>query len=55
MICGGLHDDYLEPPDIPAFSSDQKRPKKENFSDALAGAAVAICKALSPTPAGSGS
>lgn len=51
MIAGGLHDDYSQPPDIPAFSVDQKRAKKENISDAFTGAAVAICKALSPPPA----
>jgi hypothetical protein len=48
MICGGLHDNYTEPPDIPAFNSDRKRPKKDNVSEAFTGAAVAICKALSP-------
>ena len=48
MICGGLHDDYTVPPDIPVFSPERKKPRKENMSDALTGAAVAICKALSP-------
>ena len=47
MICGGLHDDYTEPPDIPAFSSC-KKPKKETMSDARTGAALAICNVLSP-------
>ena len=47
MICGGLHDNYMEPPDIPAFNVS-KRQKKENMSDVVSGAAVAICKALSP-------
>lgn len=47
MICGGLHDDYTEPPDIPAFSNC-KRQKRENTSDALTGAALAICNVLSP-------
>lgn len=51
MIAGGLHDDYVEPPDIPAFNLDRKRAKKENISDAFTGAALAICKALSPTTA----
>ena len=48
MICGGLHDDYDEPPNVPAFNLERKRPRRENVSDALAGAATAICKALSP-------
>ena len=45
MICG---DDYDEPPNVPAFNLEKKRPRRENVSDALAGAATAICKALSP-------
>lgn len=51
MICGGLHHDYDEPPDIPAFRPDRKWQKKDNLTDALSGAAIrtAMCKALSPT------
>lgn len=51
MICGGLHDSYDEPPDIPAFNSNRKRPRRESLSDALSGAATAIYKVLSPTSA----
>ena len=50
MICGGLHDDYDEPPDIPAFNPNKKKQKKDDLTNALSGAATAICKALtSPT------
>ena len=49
MISGGLHDSYDEPPDIPAFHPERKKPRKESLTDALSGAATAICKVLSPT------
>ena len=48
MICGGLHDDYDEPPDMPAFNPDRKRPRRESLTEAFTGAATAICKVLSP-------
>ena len=54
MICGGLHDDYDEPPDIPAFNPKKKQ-KKDDLSDALSGAATAICKALTSPSAGESS
>ena len=55
MISGGLHDDYEKPPDIPAFRP-LKRPRKDsNLSDALCGAATAVCRALSPGPSSAGS
>ena len=44
----GVHDDYDNPPECPAFSNvTPKRAHKESFSDAISGAAVAIVKALS--------
>ena len=56
MISGGLHDDYEKPPDIPAFHRPLKRPRKDNnLSDALCGAATAVCRALSPGPSSAGS
>ena len=55
MISGGLHDDYEKPPDIPAFHRPLKRPRKDNnLSDALCGAATAVCRALSPGPSSAG-
>lgn len=49
MICSDLHDDYDNPPDIPAFSSvTPKRPRKESLSDAITGAAVAFAQVLQP-------
>ena len=46
MIAAGIHDDYDKPPDIPAFSSKNKRARKETMSDCISGAAVAIVEAL---------
>ena len=45
MISAGIHDNYDEPPNIPAFSGS-KRAKKETLSDCFSGAAVAVMKAL---------
>ena len=45
MIAAGIHDDYDEPPDIPAFSKS-KRARKETVMDSISGAAVAIVEAL---------
>ena len=45
MIAGGIHDDYDEPPDIPAFSKS-KRARKETMSGCISDAAVAIVEAL---------
>ena len=44
MISSGLHDDYDNPPNIPAFSS--KRACKDSLSDTVSGASVAIVEAL---------
>jgi len=47
-IVSGVHSDYDNPPDCPAFSGTApKRARRESFSDAISGAAVAIVKALS--------
>ena len=47
-IVSGVHSDYDNPPDFPAFSGTApKRARTESFSDAISGAAVAIVKALS--------
>ena len=47
MICSNLHDDYDQPPDIPAFSgTTPKRPRKESLGGALTEVAVAITKAI---------
>ena len=47
MISSGLHEDYYEPPDIPAFSGNGcKRPRRDSLSDSLSGAAVAFASAL---------
>ena len=49
-ICGNLHDDLDQPPDLPAFRSNSETvtPKKRQhelaLSDALAGAAVAVTR-----------
>ena len=45
MIAAGIHDDYDEPPDIPAFSKS-KRAHKETMSGYISDAAVAIVEAL---------
>lgn len=47
MISTGLHDDYDNPPNIPAFSgSINKRARKDSVSDTVSGAAIAIVEAL---------
>ena len=47
-IASGIHDDYDNPPDSPAFSTaPPKRARRESLSEAIGGAAVAIVKALS--------
>jgi len=48
MISAGIHDNYDEPPDIPAFSGN-KRSRKETLSDCVSGAAAAVVKALQGT------
>jgi len=45
MISAGFHDNYDEPPNIPAFSGTKKA-KKETLSECFSGAAVAVMKAL---------
>ena len=48
-ICGNLHDDMDNPPDLPAFRGSSQTPKKvqrESLSDALTGAAVAFAHAF---------
>ena len=48
MISSGLHEDYYEPPDIPAFSGNGcKRSRRDSLSDSLSGAAMAFANALS--------
>ncbi len=47
MITAGLHGDYDNPPNIPAFSgSTPKRPRRDSLSDAISGAAVAFAEAV---------
>ena len=47
MISTGLHDDYDNPPNIPAFSgNNDKQPRKDSVSDTVSGAAIAIVEAL---------
>lgn len=47
MIATGLHSDYDTPPEIPAFlGSTPKRTRRESFSDAISGAAVAFADAI---------
>ena len=55
MICSGLHDNFDNPPNIPAFSgSTPKRPHKESLSDAISGAAIVFAETIkgkaSPVP-----
>ena len=50
MISSGCHDDYDNAPCIPAFTSTAptcKKPRKDNLSEALTGAAVTFAKAVS--------
>ena len=50
-IVSGVHDDYDNPPESPAFSSSApKRARKESLSETIGGAAVAIVKALKTDP-----
>ena len=50
-IVSGIHDDYDNPPESPAFSSSApKRARKESLSEAIGGAAVAIVKTLKTDP-----
>ena len=43
----GFHDNYNNPPNIPAFSgSNNKRARKDSVSDTVSGAAIAIVEAL---------
>ena len=55
MICSGLHDNFDNPPNIPAFSgSTPKRPHKQSLSDAISGAAIVFAETVkgkaSPVP-----
>ena len=46
-ICGNLHDDFENPPDLPAFRNETpKKAKHESLSDALTGAAVVFAHAF---------
>ena len=46
-IVSGIHDDYDNPPESPAFSSAApKRPRKESLGEAIGGACVHIVKTL---------
>lgn len=48
MIASGLHDDLDNPPDVPAFSSNEpKRRRRESLSETLTDAAVAFAKTIS--------
>ena len=50
-IASGIHNDYDNPPESPAFSNAApKRAKKECLSEVIGGAAVAIVKSLSTDP-----
>ena len=47
MIASNIHDDYDNPPAIPAFSPPvPKKPRKENMCEAMTGAAVAFVNAI---------
>jgi len=48
MISAGIHDNYDEPPNKPAFYG-MKQAKKETLSECFSGAAVAVMKALQGT------
>ena len=50
MIQCGTHDSYEDPPNVPMIIGIPPKRSKENFSESLANAAVAIVKALSPPP-----
>jgi len=49
MVNNGLHEDMDSPPDIPAFRSNTKKPRKETLTDAITNAAITVTKALSST------
>lgn len=47
MISNGLHDDFDNPPSIPAFlGSTPKRPRRDSLSDAISVAAVTFADAM---------
>ena len=47
MIATGIHNDYHNPPNIPAFTgTSAKRTRKDNLSQALSTAAVAVVDAI---------
>ena len=46
MITSNLHESTDEPPNIPAFGATSKKPKRDSFSQALNGAAVAFTDML---------
>ena len=51
LIHSGHHDDYEDPPDIPLLTGHgKKKPSKEGVTDVIAGAALAIVKAINTPP-----
>ena len=50
MVTSNLHDDFENPPNIPAFCSTPKRQQQMSLSTAISGAATAVMKALAETP-----
>lgn len=52
MVAQNLHDDYDNPPNIPAFSGSSKKPRKDNMYEALTGAAEAFAKVVTSTSTG---
>ena len=51
IVSAGLHSDTESPPDIPAFRSSTKRPRKESLGDTITGATVTFAKALKESSA----
>lgn len=49
MQASGLHDNMDDPPNVAAFDSTPKRPRKDSLSNSLTDAAVAIVNTLSNT------
>lgn len=56
LIHSGRYDDYDTPPNIPLITGAPApiKPKKQNVTEALAGVATAIAKALNSSPGKSG-
>ena len=56
MIVAGIHDDYNNPPNIPAFTGSlSKRPRRDSLTDVLSGAAVAFADAMKENRSPNGS